>query len=129
MVTTKLVTAEQAHQGASIPAAPYDTSAYDDTVEGSIDTVRAEIDDAFHDMKEFHNQEPDEIMRMCGGHSARLSEIRVRIQRVEDWKRQWRGIRTREIEPAIEELERQYAIASRLHSIREHDWKIETGER
>jgi len=129
MVTTKLVTASQAHQGASLPAAPYDTSAYDDIIEGSIDTVRVEVDDAFHDMKTFHNLEPDEIMRMCGGHSARLSEIRVRIQRIEDWKREWKNIRTREIEPAIEELDRQYTIASRLHSIRELDYKLETGER
>jgi hypothetical protein len=129
MVTQKLVTAGQTPQGASLPAAPYDTSAYDDVVDGSIDTVRAEIDDAFADMKNFHNMEPDEIMRMTGGHSARLSELRVRIQRVEDWKREWRNIRTREIEPALEELERQYTIASRLHSIRELDYKMETGER
>lgn len=105
------------------------THVWNDDVGGSIDTVRKEIDDAFADMKTFHNLEPDEIMRLCGGQSARLSEIRVRIQRVEDWQREWKNIRVREIEPALEELERQYTIASRLHSVRELDWKMESGER
>jgi hypothetical protein len=66
---------------------------------------------------------------MSGGHSARLSELRVKIMRVEDFRQEWRPIRTREIEPALEELQRQYQIASRLHSVRELDWKMESGER
>lgn len=94
---------------------------------GSIDSVRAEVDDAFADMKTFHNLEPDEVMRMCGGHSARLSEIRVQIQRIEVIHRQWKPIRTNEVEPTIEELKNQYLIASRLHSVRELDFKMATG--
>lgn len=94
---------------------------------GSIDSVRAEVDDAFADMKTFHNQEPDQVMRMCGGHSARLSEIRVQIQRIEVVARQWKPIREREVEPAIEELKNQYLIASRLHAVRELDWKMSGG--
>lgn len=94
---------------------------------GSIDSVRKEIDDAFADMKTFHNLEPDEVMRMCGGHSARLQEIRVQINRVEVVARQWKPIREREIEPAIDELKQQYLIASRLHSVRELDFKMSGG--
>lgn len=94
---------------------------------GSIDSVRKEVDDAFADMKTFHNMEPDEVMRMCGGHSARLSEIRVQINRIEVVARQWKPIREREIEPAIEELKQQYLIASRLHSVRELDFKMQGG--
>lgn len=94
---------------------------------GSIESVRREIDDAFEDMKTFHNREPDEVMRMCGGHSARLSEIRVQIQRVEVYLRQWKPIRTAEIEPCLEELKNQFSIASRLQSVRELDWKMASG--
>lgn len=94
---------------------------------GSIDSVRREIDDAFQDMKQFHNMEPDDVMRMCGGHSARLSEIRVQIQRVEVMHRQWKPIRTNEIEPAIEELRNQFGIASRLLFARELDFKMAGG--
>lgn len=111
------------------PLAGLDTTRIYPQIDGSIDSVRVEIDDAFEDMKLCANSDPDEAMRLCGGHSARLSELRVRIQRVEDFHRQWKAIRTREIEPALEELANQFAIASRLHSVRELDWRMETGQR
>jgi len=105
-----------------------DTTTANPVVGGSIDSVRKEIDDAFADMKTFLNLEPDEIMRMCGGHSARLSELRVRIQRVEGPLQQWRDLRTKEIEPTLDELQRQYQIASRLHAVREFDLKMMGGQ-
>lgn len=130
MPTQRLVTAEAPTSPGQAPRmAPFNTSEFEATIGGSIDTVRQEIDDAFEDMKTFHQLEPDQIMRLAGGQSARLSEIRVRIQRIEDFKREWRNIRTRELEPAIEELANQFTIASRLHSVRELDWKMESGER
>ncbi len=137
MATAKLVTGVSTdqngpsamHAAQNRPITPLDTSEPNQTIGGSIDSVRQEIDDAFADMKEFHNEEPDRVMRISAGHSARLSELRVRIMRVEDFRREWKSVRTREIEPCIEELRNQYAIASRLHSVRELDWKMESGER
>ena len=96
---------------------------------GSVNQVRGEIDDAFADMKTFHVRQPDEIMRMAGGHSARLSELRVQIQRIEDFHRIWKAVRVREIEPTLTELERQYQLGSRLHSVLELDWRMQQGER
>lgn len=113
--------------GVSGPVALDTTRVYLE-VGGSIDSVRAEIDDAFDDMKTCVNREPDEAMRICGGQSARLSELRVRIQRIEDFHRIWRPIRTREIEPALEELRNQFSVASRLLSVRELDWRMEGGQ-
>lgn len=109
--------------------AGFDLRAISPVVGGSVESVQAEIDDAFADMKTFLNREPDEIMRLCSGHSARLSEIRVKIMRIEDMQPQWRQIRMRQVEPSLEELQRQYTIASRLFSVRELDWKMEAGER
>lgn len=134
MVTAKLVADERLQQQAGQASqvrgfTPLDTSVVDDVVGDSIDGVRREIDDAFADMKTCFNTEPDHAMRLVQGHSARMSELRVRIQRVEDYKREWRNVRVREIEPALEELERQYTIASRLLSARELDWRIESGDR
>jgi len=95
----------------------------------SVNQARQEVDDAFKDMEAFHQMEPDEIMRRAGGHSARLSYLRVRAMRIEDFKRQWKDVRVRELEPALEQLEHQFTIASRLHSVREFDYKLESGER
>jgi len=129
MAKTQLVPNLTPPGASSIPAGPrLNTADVDPTVGSSIDLVRQEIDDAFADMREFYTKEPDEVIRLCSGHSARLSELRVRIQRVEDMRREWRNVRTREIEPALEELERQYASASRLHSIRELDFRLSGGQ-
>lgn len=106
-----------------------DTSEVHPVVGCSMDQAREEVDDAFKDMEQFHAMEPDEIMRRAGGHSARLSYIRVRVMRIEDFARQWKDVRTRELEPALVQLEHQYNIASRLHSVREFDYKVEAGER
>ena len=106
-----------------------DFDAVDPTVGISINGARTEVDDAFKDMEMFHQMEPDEIMRRAGGHSARLSYIRVRVMRIEDFQRQWKDVRTRELEPALSQLEHQFTIASRLHSVRELDYKMEAGER
>lgn len=95
----------------------------------SINQVRAEVDDALRDMETFHQREPDEIMRLAAGHSARLSTLRIHAMRIEDYKRQWRDVRTRELEPALDQLSHQWSHGSRLHSVREFDWKIEAGER
>jgi len=133
MAKTQLITSlpapAPAQSGAATLAGPrYSTADVEPTIGLSINQVRQEIDDAFADMGTFYTKEPDDVIRMCSGHSARLSELRVRIQRVEDMRREWRNVRTREIEPTLEELERQYAAASRLHSIRELDFRLSGGQ-
>lgn len=101
----------------------------DPTVGISMNQARVEVDDAFQDMATFHQREPDEIMRLAAGHSARLSFIRVRIMRIEDYQRQWKDVRVRELEPCLEELRKQWEHGSRLHTVREFDYKVEAGER
>lgn len=113
--------------GAVVPMGRVNLDEHFAEIGGSISDVRQEIDDAFADMKTFFQQEPDAVMRLCAGHSARLNEIRVRIQRIEDVHRQWKPVRTREVEVALEELQNQFSIASRLHSVRELDYRMEQG--
>lgn len=129
MAKTQLISTSTATPTAAPPLRALNTEEVNLVVGGSIDSVRAEVDDAFADMKTFHNREPDEIMRMAAGHSARLSELRVKIMRIEDFRQEWRGVRQRDVEPALEELQRQFTVASRLHSVRELDWRMESGER
>lgn len=95
---------------------------------GSLADLRQQIDDAYEEMKEFIAWEPDEIMRVCAGHSARLNEIRTRIQRVEDMPqfRILKGVRTNELEPTIKELQFQFQVASRLFAVRQLDWDMDS---
>ena len=133
MSTPRIVSVAQSGQAPTtgapgVPGAP-DLDAHIQELGGSVRSIRGEINDAFEDMKVFYQEEPDAIMRKAGGHSARLSYIRVLCMRIEDWYRPARDLRVRELEPAIQELANQYQIASRLHSVRELDWRMESGER
>lgn len=107
---------------------PVDLSRVYPEVGGSVKSVRQEIDDCYEDIRTFYQQEPDEVMRLVSGHSARMSELRVRCQRIEDFHRIWKQVRTREIEPTMEELTQQYNIASRLHSVRDLDFRMSGGQ-
>lgn len=94
----------------------------------SLAAVRQEVEDLFNDMRTFHVREPDEVMRTVSGWSARFTELKVRIRRVEDVHREWRVFREREVEPILEELQQQYVIASRLLSVRELDYRMSAGQ-
>lgn len=94
---------------------------------GSVDTVRDELDDVWRAMGEFSTSEPDEVMQRCAAFTARLGEIRMRIQRVEDLYPYWKPIRTREVDPALDELKFQFQVASRLHSVRQFDFEMARG--
>lgn len=91
---------------------------------GSIDDVRQEVDDAHHDMRDFYQQEPDEVMRAVSGHLARLAELSKEIRRIEATARQWKAVRVNEVDPTMKDLMEQFQIHSRLQSVREMDWKV-----
>lgn len=106
-----------------------DTSVWCDGVNGSIDSVREEVDTALEHAKNFYQLNPDEAMRYAGGYSARMSELKIWIKRIEDRVPGWREIRVNEVEPCQEEMRFQYENHSRLHTAREFDWRVESGER
>ena len=94
---------------------------------GSIQTVRAEVDDVLADMKAFHKAEPDMVMAALSAHSARLVEIIVQIQRIEVMRREWKPVRE-EAEKTLAELKSQFQIASRLIAIRQMDFDMVRGQ-
>ena len=94
---------------------------------GSITSVRKEIDDVLADMADFHRAEPDMVMAAVSAHGARLTEIIVRIQRIEVVRREWKPVRE-EAEKVAGELKSQFQIASRLIAIRQMDWEMVRGQ-
>lgn len=130
MVTQRMVTQFPPPVGAVQPGhIPMDTAAWCEPMHGSIDSVREEVDSALEHAKVFFQLNPDEAMRYAGGYSARMSELKVWIKRIEANIPGWRSVRTDEVEPCQEEMRFQYENHSRLHTAREFDWRVETGER
>lgn len=110
-------------QGVPPPAAAASTSQKFPRI-GSIDDVRVEMDHAITDARQYYQWEPDEVMRSVSGHLARLVEISQEIRRIEGSARQWKPVRTNEIDPLMKDLWDQFQIHSRLQSVREMDFRV-----
>ncbi len=85
--------------------------------------VEDEIDLMLRAVRGFWDMEPDQVMQMCSAMSARATELSVHLHRLEG-KREWRQIRTMQVERLLSELDRQFKIASRMLEVRRQD--IET---
>lgn len=85
--------------------------------------VEAEIDLMLRTVREFWGMEPDQVMRMCSALSARCTELTVHLHRIEG-RREWRQIRTMQVEKLLAELDRQFKTASRLLEVRRQDLEL-----
>lgn len=86
-----------------------------------IGQVRAELDGYFVALKRFGSQPADEVYLQISGITARLGELRMICVRSES--RRLAALRTREIDPLIEECDRQFRVHSRIQSVRQFDWE------
>lgn len=85
--------------------------------------VEDEIDMMLRAIRGFWDMQPDQVMLMCSAMTARCTELAIHLHRLEG-KREWRQIRTQQVERLLAELDRQYRGASRMVEIRRQD--IET---
>lgn len=83
--------------------------------------IEAELDAMLAEMREFWRQQPDQVMQTCAGFTARLTELEVLLHRVEVRDRQYKQIRTLQVQKMLDECERQFKIASRLVEVRRQD--------
>lgn len=94
---------------------------------GSVQSVRAEIDDALADMRLFHQNEPDVVITAVSAHAARLAEIVTQARRIEVRMRQWKPVRE-EAEFVLGQLRDQYQMHSRLLTVRQLDQSMMGGQ-
>lgn len=88
--------------------------------------VENEIDLMLRAVRGFWQMEPDMVMRMSSAMSARATELAIHLHRLEG-KREWRQVRTMQVDKLLIELDRQFRIASRLLEVRRQDLALESG--
>lgn len=88
---------------------------------GTRTDVEREIDAINDAIRDFWQQEPDEVMRACSAYSSRLTELYVQLHRVEGRDRVWRQVRTQQVVPTLDELDRQFKQHSRMVELRKQD--------
>lgn len=77
-------------------------------------------------MVHWHDREPDEVLLACSAYSARLSEMRIHLQRRNSAL--CKQLLTREVDPLIGQIEFQFRVHSRLLSAREFDFRMAGGQ-
>ena len=87
------------------------------------ETVENEIDTMLRTVRSFWEMEPDQRMRLITAMSARCTEMAIHLHRLER-HREWRQIRTMQVERLLTELDRQFKIASREVEVRRQDLEM-----
>ncbi len=86
--------------------------------------LEEELDAMLFDLIKAEMELPDEVIRMCAGYMARLTELHVRIVRIEGENRGYRWVRTQQINKVEDLIEFLYKAASRLVEIRRQDTEL-----
>lgn len=92
----------------------------------SREAVEAEVDLMLAAIRRFWAQEPDQRMRAITAMSARCTELCVHLHRLEG-RREWRQVRTQQVERLLTELDRQFKVASREIEVRRQDLEMTRG--
>lgn len=99
------------------------TSAGDET-KGSdwLTKLRREIDGYYAEMKGFPNEYPEDIFLKLSSWTARMSEVRGKLTRSS--KQAAGRMRIDEVDPFINECDRQFRVHSRRQAVQEMDLKL-----
>ena len=62
-------------------------------------------------IRTWHEKQPDEVIREASAYSARLTEVWTELRILESYDRQYTQLRTMQVSPVLEEIDRQYRFA------------------
>lgn len=88
-------------------------------------SMRAELDQSYAAMREFDAGDVVDIFMHLAAFSARASELRTRIVRVDN--RRLNAFRSRELDPFLEEVDRQFKVWSRIQAVRQMEADLTRG--
>lgn len=91
-----------------------------------VDSWRAELDEGYTTMRKFGSMDITDVLLTLSAFSARAAEMRAQCNRVEN--RKAAAFRSREVDPFLEEVDRQFRIHSRLQSVRQMEWDAMKGQ-
>lgn len=59
-------------------------------------------------LRTWYDKQPDQVLREASAYSARLTELWTGLRLLEQHDRQWTQMRTMQVQPIIDEIDRQY---------------------
>lgn len=90
-----------------------------------LDAIRREIDGYYATLRTLNGLHPVDVFMQLSGISARASELRNWV--IDFDHRPSLALRTKHIDPLIEEVDRQFKFHSRIQAVREVEAKLSGG--
>lgn len=71
-------------------------------------------------IRTWYDKQPDQVIREASAYSARLTEMWTELRLLEVNDRQWTQLRTMQVQPVLDEIDRQYRFSqSRIAMMRQ----------
>lgn len=71
-------------------------------------------------LRTWYDKQPDQVIREASAYSARLTELWTDLRLLEAHDRQWTQLRTMQVQPVLDEIDRQYKFQmSRIAMMRQ----------
>lgn len=71
-------------------------------------------------IRTWFDKQPDQVIREASAYSARLTELWTGLRLLESQDRQWTQLRTQQVQPVLDEVDRQYRFnVSRIAMMRQ----------
>jgi len=109
------------------PETPVRSNPQPTTVRTKLTEFEDEIDGYYDIMVEFKDMDSGEILEALSAFTARASQIRANLIRQDN--RSVQAFRTKQLDPFIDECERQFKVWSRYISVRQFEWESTRGQR
>lgn len=91
-----------------------------------LDAITVELDTYFHLLTTLNGVDSTEVFQTLSGISARASEIRHHL--VSNDSRRPTALRTKHIDPLLDEVDRQFKFHSRIQACRQFEWDASKGQ-
>lgn len=91
-----------------------------------VENLSAELSEYYQDLKTLTQKDAVTVFQTLSALSARVSEMRSQCARQDGIRTN--AFRTKQIEPFLEECDRQFRTHSRIQAIREMEFKLSKGE-
>lgn len=87
-----------------------------------VSDIQVELDDYLTRLRDLNSLPPVEVFQALSAISARLAEIRNRLIRTDN--RRFTALRTKEVDPLIDEVDRQFKFHSRIQAVRDSEMRL-----
>lgn len=78
-------------------------------------------------IRTWFDKQPDQVIREASAYSARLTELWTGLQGIESHDRQWTRMRTQQVEPVLQEVDRQFKFQQSRIAMMRQDIELSKG--